>query len=135
MKALQNCLPHRKYVIFKLTSIESAFEHLSLSCSCSRNDDSQRLRKSFRNFILSQVNINRYVNHMSRSIRMNGHRNKQHLYIRQRYVPEYSQSTTKVGYSSSKFQQDLALIQNVHSQSRMFNIDLEQSITFSMCLE
>ena len=74
------------------------------------NEDSKRLRKSFRNFILSQVNINRYVNHMSRSIRMNGHRNKQRLYIRQRYVPEYSQSTTKVGYSSSKFQQDLALI-------------------------
>ena len=42
----------------------------TLLCSCSRNEDSQRLSRSFRNFILSQVNINRYMNDMSTSLRM-----------------------------------------------------------------
>ena len=45
--------------------------HACVSCF-SRNEDSKRLSKSFKNFILSQVNSNMYMNHVSRSIRMNG---------------------------------------------------------------
>ena len=53
----------------------------------SRNEDSQRLSKSFRNFILPQVNSNRYMNHMSRSIRMNGQPENPSLYNMQSYIP------------------------------------------------